>query len=144
MQLQAIANRRQRGIDRVRIGCAIDDPNINYAMMAKSLGVHGEGPIENPRDLGPALKRAIAVVNAASRRWWMWFRRVGEGSAHAVVFVPIDSGHVRVATARSPPTNPRRTRGKQLYTQPGAISATARAAKAAAALGRASRRGRFP
>jgi acetolactate synthase I/II/III large subunit len=62
MQLQVIANRRQRGIDRVRIGCAIDDPNINYAMMAKSMGVYAEGPIENPRDLAPALKRAIAVV----------------------------------------------------------------------------------
>jgi thiamine pyrophosphate-dependent acetolactate synthase large subunit-like protein len=62
MQMQVIANRRQRGIDRVRIGCAIDDPNINYAMLARSMGVHGEGPIENPRDLGPALKRAIATV----------------------------------------------------------------------------------
>ena len=62
MQLQAIANRRQRGIDRVHIGCRIGDPNIDYAAMAKSMGVYGEGPIENPRDLGPALKRAIAVV----------------------------------------------------------------------------------
>jgi acetolactate synthase-1/2/3 large subunit len=62
MQLQLIANRRQRGIDRVHIGCRIEDPNIDYAAMAKSLGVHGEGPIENPRDLGSALKRAIAVV----------------------------------------------------------------------------------
>jgi len=62
MQMQVIANRRQRGIDRVHIGCRIDDPNIDYAAMAKSLGVCGEGPIENPRDLGPALKRAIAVV----------------------------------------------------------------------------------
>ncbi len=62
MQLQVIANRRQRGIDRVHMGCRIDDPNIDYAAMAKSLGVYGEGPIENPRDLGPALKRAIAVV----------------------------------------------------------------------------------
>jgi thiamine pyrophosphate-dependent acetolactate synthase large subunit-like protein len=62
MQMQVIANRRQRGIDRVRIGCNIDDPNIDYAALAKSLGVYGEGPIENPRDLGPALKRAIARV----------------------------------------------------------------------------------
>ena len=62
MQLQAIANRRQRGIDRVHIGCNIDDPNIDYAAMAKSMGVYGEGPIQNPRDLAPALKRAIAVV----------------------------------------------------------------------------------
>ena len=26
------------------------------------MGVYAEGPIENPADLGPALKRAIAVV----------------------------------------------------------------------------------
>jgi acetolactate synthase-1/2/3 large subunit len=62
MQMQVIANRRQRGIDRVRIGCSIDDPNIDYAAMAKSMGVYAEGPIVNPRDLGPALKRAVAVV----------------------------------------------------------------------------------
>ena len=31
-------------------------------MMAKSMGMYAEGPIENPKDLGPALKRAIAVV----------------------------------------------------------------------------------
>jgi acetolactate synthase I/II/III large subunit len=62
MQMQMIANRRQRGIDRVHIGCRIEDPHIHYAMMAKSLGIYSEGPIENPRDLGPALKRAIAVV----------------------------------------------------------------------------------
>ena len=62
MQMQVIANRRQRGIDRVHIGCTIDNPNIDYAAMAKSMGVYAEGPIENPRDLGPALKRAVAVV----------------------------------------------------------------------------------
>ena len=44
------------------IACAITDPNIDYAAMAKSMGVYAEGPIENPHDLAPALKRAIAVV----------------------------------------------------------------------------------
>jgi acetolactate synthase-1/2/3 large subunit len=62
MQMQVIANRRQRGIERVGIACAITDPNIDYAAMAKSMGVYAEGPIENPHDLAPALKRAIAVV----------------------------------------------------------------------------------
>jgi acetolactate synthase-1/2/3 large subunit len=62
MQLQAIANRRQRGVDRAGIGCAITDPNINYALVAKGLGVYSEGPIENPNDLGSALRRAVAVV----------------------------------------------------------------------------------
>jgi len=31
-------------------------------MLAQSMGVHAEGPIERPADLAPALKRAIAVV----------------------------------------------------------------------------------
>ena len=30
--------------------------------MAQTYGMYGEGPISNPNDLGPALKRAIAVV----------------------------------------------------------------------------------
>jgi acetolactate synthase I/II/III large subunit len=30
--------------------------------MAQAYGVHGEGPISDPADLGPALQRAIAVV----------------------------------------------------------------------------------
>jgi acetolactate synthase I/II/III large subunit len=62
MYMQGIANRRQRGVDRVGIACGIGKPDIDYAAMAKSLGVYGEGPIENPQDLGPALRRAIAVV----------------------------------------------------------------------------------
>lgn len=62
MQLQYIANRRQRGIQRVGIACNITDPNISYADMAKSMGVYGEGPISDPKELGPALKRAVARV----------------------------------------------------------------------------------
>ncbi|MCP5143280.1 MAG: twin-arginine translocation signal domain-containing protein [Gammaproteobacteria bacterium] len=62
MQMQAISNRRQRGVDRAAIGCVITDPDINYAMLARSMGVYSEGPIENPRDLGPALRRAVAQV----------------------------------------------------------------------------------
>ena len=54
--------RAERGIDRAHIGTAITDPNIDYATMAKAYGVYGEGPIENPNDLGPAIRRAIDVV----------------------------------------------------------------------------------
>ena len=44
------------------VGTTITDPNIDYAKVAQGLGVYAEGPIENPTDLAPALKRAIAVV----------------------------------------------------------------------------------
>ena len=30
--------------------------------MAQSMGLYAEGPITNPKDLGPAIKRAIAAV----------------------------------------------------------------------------------
>ena len=62
MHIQRMANRHSRGIDSARTGCEIANPNIDYATLARSLGVYGEGPISNPSDLGPAIKRALAVV----------------------------------------------------------------------------------
>jgi thiamine pyrophosphate-dependent acetolactate synthase large subunit-like protein len=57
-----MAARAQRDVSRVDIGNAITEPNIDYATMAKAYGMYGVGPIENPADLGPALKKAIDVV----------------------------------------------------------------------------------
>ena len=62
MHLQRMANRHQRGITRAHIGTTIDDPNVDFAKIAQGMGVHAQGPITNPNDLGPALKRAIEVV----------------------------------------------------------------------------------
>jgi hypothetical protein len=31
-------------------------------MVAKGMGVYSEGPIADPKDLGPAIKRAMEVV----------------------------------------------------------------------------------
>ncbi len=62
MYLQAMAARHGRGITNTEIGTTIKDPFVDYATVAKGFGVYGEGPINDPKDLGPALKRAIAVV----------------------------------------------------------------------------------
>ncbi len=62
MHVQRMCNRRSRGVDRGTIGSMITDPNIDYAQMAKSMGVQAEGPITDPKELGPAIKRAIEVV----------------------------------------------------------------------------------
>jgi acetolactate synthase I/II/III large subunit len=64
MYLQAMAARHSRGIKNTEIGTTIKDPNVDYATVAKGFGVYGEGPITDPNDLGPALKRAIAVVKS--------------------------------------------------------------------------------
>jgi thiamine pyrophosphate-dependent acetolactate synthase large subunit-like protein len=62
MYVADMAARAQRDVSRVDIGNAITGPNIDYATMAKAYGMYGVGPIENPADLGPALKKAIDVV----------------------------------------------------------------------------------
>ncbi len=63
MHLQRVATRRQRGADGpAKIGNTLEDPFIQYADLAKSLGVWSTGPIEDPADLAPALKRAVDVV----------------------------------------------------------------------------------
>ena len=62
MHVQRMCNARNRSVDRGAIGSQITDPNSDYAKLALSMGVYAEGPIDNPADLGPALKRAIAVV----------------------------------------------------------------------------------
>jgi thiamine pyrophosphate-dependent acetolactate synthase large subunit-like protein len=62
MELQVIANQRDRNVQGERIGCMLSEPPIDFARMAQSMGVWAEGPIENPDDLGPALRRAVAVV----------------------------------------------------------------------------------
>ncbi len=62
MHVQRMCNARNRGIDRGEIGSQLTDPNIDYAKMVAGLGVYTEGPIDNPADLGPALRRAIEVV----------------------------------------------------------------------------------
>lgn len=62
MHIQRMANRHQRGITNAGIGTSLTDPNIDYATIARGMGVHGEGPITNPNDLAPALRRAMDVV----------------------------------------------------------------------------------
>jgi len=62
MHLQRMGNRHNRGVTRAGIGTTITEPNIDFAKLAQSMGVHAEGPITDPADLGPAIQRAIAVV----------------------------------------------------------------------------------
>lgn len=68
MHVQRLSNRRTRvaslGKTAGPIGTSIDTPDVDYAMLAKSMGWHGIGPIRDPKELGPALKRAVEVVKS--------------------------------------------------------------------------------
>jgi thiamine pyrophosphate-dependent acetolactate synthase large subunit-like protein len=62
MYVGDMALRANRDIDKVRIGTDLTNPNIDYATMAKAYGMYSAGPIENPADLAPAIKKALEVV----------------------------------------------------------------------------------
>ena len=62
MFVQRMASQRNRGIDRAHIGTTLREPNIDYAKMAQTYGVYGEGPITDPKELAAAYKRGLEHV----------------------------------------------------------------------------------
>ena len=53
-----------RGTDEAKahIGMDLYGPEPDFGALARSMGCYGEGPIDNPKDVGPALERALAEV----------------------------------------------------------------------------------
>ena len=66
MQVQIMAARHNRGITNASIGSVLVDPPIDYSKLAQGLGLHAEGPISDPKDLAPAIRRAIEVVKGGN------------------------------------------------------------------------------
>jgi len=65
IHLQRVSVRRQRGMQgNAKIGNAIENPNIDFAQLANSLGLWSTGPIEKPENLADALNRAVEVVKS--------------------------------------------------------------------------------
>jgi acetolactate synthase-1/2/3 large subunit len=59
-----MAKLRGTPLERAHIGMDLDDPAPDFATLARSMGWHAEGPIDQPGDVAPALERAIARVKA--------------------------------------------------------------------------------
>jgi acetolactate synthase-1/2/3 large subunit len=59
-----MAKLRGTPVERAHIGMDMTDPDPDFASMAKSMGWYGEGPIDDPKKVGAALKRAIARVKS--------------------------------------------------------------------------------
>jgi len=68
MHVQRMSNRRNRiaylGKDLGPFGTRIENPDIDYAKLASAMGVYSAGPITDPNELAPALKKAVQAVNA--------------------------------------------------------------------------------
>jgi thiamine pyrophosphate-dependent acetolactate synthase large subunit-like protein len=62
MHLQRMSNRHNRGVDRAGIGTTLENPGIDFSKLAQSMGLVAEGPVTDPKNLGPAIQRAIAAV----------------------------------------------------------------------------------
>jgi thiamine pyrophosphate-dependent acetolactate synthase large subunit-like protein len=59
----------KRGTDKAKanIGMDLSEPAPDFAMLAKSFGWYSEGPIDDPKAVGPALRRAIDVIRKEGR-----------------------------------------------------------------------------
>jgi thiamine pyrophosphate-dependent acetolactate synthase large subunit-like protein len=62
MLVGRMASEHNRPVDRCGIGTTLTEPNIQYAKLAQGMGVEGEGPITDPKDLAPAIARGIAAA----------------------------------------------------------------------------------
>jgi hypothetical protein len=51
-------------VGNASIGQAINDPPPDFASLARSLGRYAQGSIEDPKEIAPALQRAIKEVQA--------------------------------------------------------------------------------
>ncbi len=63
----AVAKERNRSLDTVKIGISLEEPETDFAMLARSFGLYGDGPIEDPNQVGAALRRGIRVVKEERR-----------------------------------------------------------------------------
>jgi thiamine pyrophosphate-dependent acetolactate synthase large subunit-like protein len=68
MHVQRMSNRRDRVAslrnDIGPVGTRLENPTIDYGKLASSMGMWSAGPITDPGELAPALKKAVQVVKA--------------------------------------------------------------------------------
>jgi acetolactate synthase I/II/III large subunit len=58
----AVTRMRQRALDNVGVGVSLEGPDTDFATLAKSFGIYGDGPILDAEAIRPALERGLKVV----------------------------------------------------------------------------------
>jgi thiamine pyrophosphate-dependent acetolactate synthase large subunit-like protein len=61
---ERIAIQRRRPVENKTIGIRIEDPNVDFAGLARNYGCWGAGPITEPKDLIKTLREAVKVVKS--------------------------------------------------------------------------------
>jgi len=59
-----MAEVRERDVRMAYLGQEIDNPAPDFATVAKGFGWYSEGPIDQPKDIGPAIRRGVEKVKA--------------------------------------------------------------------------------
>jgi benzoylformate decarboxylase/acetolactate synthase-1/2/3 large subunit len=59
---ERIARQRGTPVDRAHIGMELDNPAPDFAAVARAMGWYGEGPIDDPEEVGGAVARAAKMV----------------------------------------------------------------------------------
>ena len=62
-----VARARKRPVENRVVGIRIEGPPVDFAGMARAFGAHGEGPVDDPARIAPALARALRVVKEEQR-----------------------------------------------------------------------------
>ena len=59
---EAVAKIRSRPVENRWIGQRIDEPQLDFAGLARAQGVEAEGPVKNMPELEAAIQRGLKVV----------------------------------------------------------------------------------
>jgi thiamine pyrophosphate-dependent acetolactate synthase large subunit-like protein len=59
---ERIAHRRERPRDNAWVGMRMEEPEVDFATLSRSLGVQAEGPVKEAAELGPVLASAVQAV----------------------------------------------------------------------------------
>jgi acetolactate synthase-1/2/3 large subunit len=63
----AITKMRERSLEHVGVGVSLEGPATDFAMLARSFNLYGEGPVLDPEDIRSALARGLKVVREEGR-----------------------------------------------------------------------------
>jgi len=64
---EKVAIARGRPVENKLVGMQMEKPPVDFANLARSFGIFGEGPITEPEKIRPALDRALNVIKKEGR-----------------------------------------------------------------------------
>ncbi len=64
---EKVAITRGRPVENKLVGMEMAKPPVDFANLARSFGLHGDGPITEPAQIRPALDRALKVIKEEKR-----------------------------------------------------------------------------